>query len=218
MRNIILFCLTVILYSGCSFKEPANSSQYKMSSTFSSYTNNFLSDNNALAKNDLKQAIKYAKTNADLNQLATIYLGECALNISVGIDDKCKKYKDIEELIDNTILNSYYNLITLRINKEEIDLLPEAYKNFTIYLNTNQFNKAYNEILEMDTISSLLISATLLKDKLTTYQIDEIIEIASFNGYKKSVIFWLNELKNRTDNKIEKEIIKRKIIILESKN
>lgn len=218
MKNLIIFISTIILITGCSFKETPNISQYKASSAFTQYKKNFLSDENLLACSDLKRAIKYAKTNANLDQLATIYLGECALNNSVGIDDSCHKYKNIENLINNKNLRAYYKFIKSKITDEQTTLLPESYQQFNLYINKNQLNKAFNEIFKMESISSSLISANLIKNDLSKEQINKIIKLASFHGYKKSVIFWLNKLKSKTNKQIEKNNIDKKIMILKSKN
>jgi len=217
MKNIIIFISSIILIAGCSFKETPNISQYKANSAFTQYKKNFLSDENLLASSDLKRAIKYAKTDANLDQLATIYLGECALNNSVGIDDSCTKYKNIEPLVDDINLKAYYSLIRSKLTYQQITLLPKEYQQFSLYINKKDFNKAFDEILKNSSISSTLISANLIKDKLSKKQIEKIIKLASFYGYKKSVLYWLNRLKNQTTNQIKKNRINKKIMILKSK-
>ncbi len=204
----------IIFISGCSLKEPANISQYKANNAFRQYQKSFLYDENLLAKSDLKRAIKYAKTDSNLDQLATIYLGECALNISVGLSSGCKEYKNIETLIDNQKLISYYHLINNKIKKDEIQLLPKVYRKFATYLIDNNVNKAFNEILNMEKISSMFISSAIIKDKLSKEDTKKLIKIASFNGYKKSLLFWMKQLKDKTKNYEEKKIIERKILIL----
>ncbi|MFT7005397.1 MAG: hypothetical protein ACJAWW_002772, partial [Sulfurimonas sp.] len=114
MIKIIILSCSLVFFSACSFKSPANQWQYQSSSAFDSYTKNFLSCNNSLAKNDLSRAIKHSKQSADLTMLCKIYLGKCALNISVGLNDSCKEYKNISELVNNKSLDAYYDFITLK--------------------------------------------------------------------------------------------------------
>jgi hypothetical protein len=85
----ILLFIFLLQFNGCSFKTPQNKWQFKSVNAFSAYTKNFLSAKDTLAKDDLKRAVNHAKQSANLSQLARIYLGECALNISVGLKDNC---------------------------------------------------------------------------------------------------------------------------------
>lgn len=217
MKNIIFLISSIVLVAGCSFQAPPNQSQFKATSAFDSYTKNFLSDNNALAMNDLKRAIEHAKKSADFDALARIYLGECALKISVGVDTRCEKYIDIKELVQNNTLSSYYSFITREIQQNNTSHLPEIYEDFASYLIAKEFDKAYIEIKDMKSVSSQLISASLIRENLNEKQINKIIKIASFNGYKKSVLFWLSELKSMITDEEKKEKISKKIDILMSK-
>jgi len=212
MKTIIIFVILILL-SGCSFKTPKNEWQYKSASAFNSYKKNLLSGNKLLAKNDLSRAIKHSKKSANLTQLAKIYLGVSALNIAIGIDDKCLKYKNISQLLNNKELESYYALMTHSIKKEKVEFLPEDYKEFANHLIKKDFKNLDKTILSMKSTTSMMVSSALTKDKISQKTKDEIVRIASFNGYKKVVLFWLNEnLKNTNDKNINK-----KITILEAK-
>jgi len=218
MRNFIIFSIFLFIFSGCSFQAPQNHNQFKTSSAFSSYINNFLSANDTLAKSDLKRSIQHAKKSADFKALANIYLGECALNISVGIDDSCEKYIKIRDLVGTKTTNAYFNLVTNQLQKKEISHLPEVYQDFALQRYNRAFNSAYEEIQGMQNISSQLISASLIKESLTQHQIETLIKRASFFGYKKSILFWLEELKSSTDDRELKEKITKKISLLKSKD
>ncbi len=218
MKNLTILTILLFIFTGCSFQAPQNHNQFKTSTAFSSYINNFLSANDALAKSDLKRSVQHAKKSADFKALANIYLGECALNISVGIDDSCEKYIEIRDLAGTKTTNAYFNLVTNQLQKKEISYLPEVYQNFALQRYNREFISAYEEILEMQNISSQLISASLIKDSLTQQQIEILIKRASFHGYKKSILFWLEELKSLTDDIVLKEKISKKISLLKSKD
>ncbi len=217
MRNLLILMMLLFLLEGCSFQEAPNKSQFETTSAFSSYTKNFLSDNSALAKNDLKRAIEHAKKSADFDALARIYLGECALDISVGLLNSCQKYRDIEALNKDDTLNAYYSLIRKKIKKDDIVTLPQIYQEFAKYMITEDFTNAYNEILGMERVNSQLIAASLIANSLDKKQIEHIIKLASFYGYKKSILFWLEKLKIATKERTEKEKVSKKIAILKSK-
>ena len=217
MIKIIILSVILLLISACSFKSPPNQWQYKSTTAYNSYVKNFLSSNVALARNDLSRATKYAKQSADLTMLARIYLGVCALNISVGVDDDCKNYVDISTLLNDKSLDAYYNFITIKSNNS-IENLNDQYKSFAQYLNKKEFNNANKEILKISKPTSKLLASSLMKENLTINTINEMIETASFHGYKKSVIFWLNEKKIKTTDTDERKIISKKISVIKSKD
>ena len=123
--------MLLLFLTACSFKTPINEWQYNSTNAFSSYTKNFLSSNDILAQSDLSRAIEHAKKSANLTQLGKIYLGKCALDISVGINKECKKYLEISEVINNQKLDAYYAFISLEIKKSSIEYLPQRYQEFT---------------------------------------------------------------------------------------
>lgn len=215
MIKYLLSFLMIFIISACSFKAQPNEWKYKSINAFSSYTNNFLRGRDILAKSDLKRAISHAKQSAKLVQLSRIYLGECALNISVGIDDECLKYKELYALVDDKSLQSYYEFITLSQTSSTIQNLDDKYKSFAKKILEKDYVKAKEEVFHMDKISSKLLSASLLKDELTFKEVEILINEASFYGYKKSVIFWLNIQKTKTDDESKKKVIYKKIKIME---
>ncbi len=206
MKTVVILFFLIFL-SGCSFKTPKNEWQYKSANAFNSYTKNFLSSNDMLARNDLSRAVKHAKKSANLTQLAKIYLGECALNIATGVENGCEKYANISNLLNNKELDSYYALMTDSIKKEQIIYLPKDYRKYALSIKKSDFKSANKNILAMKNQTSMMVSSALIKNKLSKKTRDEIIRIASFNGYKKVVLFWLQEsLKSSNDEKIEKKI------------
>lgn len=220
MIKNILIIIAVLSFSSCSlpdFKTHPNAWQHRSASAFNSYTKNFLRTNDALANSDLKRSIAHAKNSADLTSLARIYLGECALHVSVGVEDDCKKYDDISNLVDSKELDAYKNFIMKNLRTEQINLLPKHYQDFALHVYSSNFKEANKNILQIKIITSKLLSATLMKENLEEKVIKQLIKDTSFYGYKKAVIFWLKELKNRTKNKLDMEKIDKKISILDSK-
>lgn len=216
IKTALLF-ISLLLLSACSFKSPPNQWQYKSATAFDSYTTNFLSAHDTLAKNDLSRAIKHAKQSADLRMLARVYLGVCALNISVGIDDDCKDYLLISDLVHDKSLDAYYSFITLK-PKYLVENLSSQYRDFALAIRDKNFAIANSEILTINKATSKLLAAALIKDKLSEATRDEIINIASFYGYKKSILFWLNEAMVNTVDEDKRKNLSKKISILNSGN
>ena len=206
--------LFILLLSACSFKTPQNEWQYKSANAFNSYTKNFLASNDVLAKSDLDRAIKHAKKSADLTELAKIYLGECALHISVGKSSTCREYQDISELVQSEELGAYYAFIALHVEKREIEFLPQAYREFALHVEKGEYEKAELTLLHVEKPISTLLCASLIRERVTNETKEKMIELASFNGYKKVALFWLHELLKTTSDAKRRENIKKKISIL----
>ena len=190
MIKFSLLLMILGTFFGCSFKTPANEWQYKSSNAFSSYVKHFMYGEDRVARNDLKRAVKYAKMSANLKPLARVYLGKCALNISVGVVDRCSEYESISNLIEDEELSNYYSIITKSPNTNPKD------------------------ILDTDKVTSILLNGALEKDNLTSAERAKLLEIASYNGYKKAVIFWLKESLKYADEETQKESFQKKLKIL----
>lgn len=204
MKKIFLILTLLLLVNGCSFKNPPNKWQYNSADSFESYKNNFYYGYDTLAQKDLNKAIEDAKKSADITTLARIYLGTCAVHISVGMDDNCSNYTEIaniQELAEEKSLDAYYSFITHSIQKQQIPLLPKRYQNFARLLNEGAIQEAIEDMHEMDSISSKLLSASLVKEKLSIKDIKKVINSASFYGYKKAGLYWLEILQKRLQNK-----------------
>ncbi len=218
MKKIFIYFSLSLFFVGCSFKTPPNQWQYNSTNAFEAYKQDFLSSNDAAAKNDFNRATKHAKVSSDLRTLSRIYLGECALHISVGQEDECKKFKDIKDVVNDPFLNAYYSFITYQLKKEQIPLLPQIYQDFVGHVENLEYEEANEAILKMDEVTSQLLAASLLKENLNNETRNKMIEVSSFHGYKKALIFWLNETKNSTLDENKKAEISKKISILNSKD
>lgn len=216
MIKIISLSLFIIFLSNCSFQVPKNDWKRKSSNAFNSYKKNFLQANDALAKNDLSRAIAHAKQSANLTQLATIYLGECALNISVGQPNTCANYKKIAPFINNHALDSYYHLLTNTLLEDEVNSLPKQYQKFAISTLEEDFNMANINIQNIKLESSSFLCAALIKDNMSAVSREHIITLSSYHGYKKVVLFWLEESKRMAFDDEERNEISAKISILKS--
>ena len=210
----IYITFTILLFNGCSFKTPPNHWQYESINAFDAYTKDFLSNDDTMAKNDIKRAIAHAKQGADMTQLARIYLGKCALNISVGIEDSCKEYKNIQELANSKELQAYYLFLHSKLKTKDTKLLPKRYQSFAKHLNTKEFIKANEDAREMQKPTSLLLTSALLKKHIESQTIDKAISTSSFYGYKKAVIFYLKKKREILTDIKTKTMIDKKISII----
>jgi len=215
MIKISLLIASIVLMNACSFQAPQNQWQHKSASAFKSYKKNFLSNNDALAKSDLTRAIAHAKQSADFTQLATIYLGVCSLNLANGVKDECRDYQEIADLVRSKELESYFKLISDAIESEDIKHLPKEYQAFAQSLIKKDYTKANEDILNIQKPSSAFVAAALLKEHLETKTREYILDKASYNGYKKTVIFWLKEILKHTKDEEKIQKLQKKLFVLQ---
>ena len=209
-----LFFILLLLFAGCSFKSEPNLWEYKSAQAFESYKQNFLKGNDLLAKHDLLQAIKHAKSSSDLSQLASLYLGKCALNKTVGVEDECKEFQNIQNLISCAKLQNYYRFLQKDLTHLDTHYLPARYKNFANALQENDMQKANKALQKMNDPASMMLALSLLGGKATKVSIEATLKQASFYGYKKGVLHLLHELEKREKDPEKKSLLKKKIEIL----
>ena len=214
MRIFIPLLIITTFFVSCSFKEEPNAWQYKSANYFKEYQKNFLSNKVILAKSDLEYAVANAKQSANLNTLAKIYLGKCALNISVGIEDSCTDYQEVSLLLADKKLDAYYHFILKSNTFEDIEYLEDNYEKFARLIKSQKFIEASDYIFEMKRASSTLLSGALMKDDLNDFSREKLLNLASYHGYKKAALFWLREQKKHTKSIEKVKIIDKKIRIL----
>lgn len=214
MIHFLLIPPLLFFMNACSFQSPPNHWQYKSSNAFKSYSENFLQAHTVMAKNDFQRAQEHARMSADLRVLARIYLGKCGLNKAVGIDDACKEYLQLKPLLDPNSLDSYYHFIQNNGNVKQIQELPKQYHEFAQLLAQKEYAKAFEAIVAMQNVSSQLLAASLIKEHLHEPQKEKILRIASFHGYKKAALFWLEEIKNSSDDLEKIKLLELKITLL----
>jgi len=214
-----LLILLLLIFQGCSFKSPQNKWQYESTAAFTSYTKNYLQSNDTIAKNDLKRAISHATKSADLTQLATIYLGECALHVSVGKKDKCERYDAIAPLVKNQYLNAYKHFINKKFTDPSIQQLEDEKQTFAALMRQQKAQAVNTFVINsFDKPKSAYLYAALAESFISLHTADRLIDLASYNGDKKIAIFWLKYKLVHIDNQEESAQIQKIIQILESHN
>ncbi len=217
MKNLTFSIIFIILFAGCSFKI---NEKYKYrvnaSNSFESYKRYYLKGETRLASIALKRALHSAKSGTDVNAIAKIYLGECAMHNALLIKDRCEQYTSIKQLIPNNKLDGYYNLLQNDIGNISTKYLPSQYKIFIENLKNKNYKNAFKSIQSMQTVSSKLIAASIMKNKLTKKEIKYIIKVSSSVGYKHATLRWYELLKKKSAPK-ERKIIDKKIEVFTSK-
>lgn len=209
-----LFLLILIFITGCSMKSAPDRWKARAANAFASYQEYYLQGKDRLAAVELKRAIQEATCSADLEPLARIYLGECAIHSAALIDDECGNYIRIGNMLGTQQeLKNYYLMLQKKMDVVDEAMLPRQYQAFVKYVKIKNFKSAFSCIKNMPETSSKLIAASLMKNQLDKNMLAYIINQASFSGYKKSVIAWLQFAK-RTATKEEKVLINKKLGLL----
>jgi len=209
-----LFLIILIFITGCSMKSPPDRWKAKASNAFDSYQEYYLQGKDRLAAVELKRAIKEATCSADLEPLARIYLGECAIHAAALIDDECGNYIQVSNMLGTQQeLKNYYLMLQKKMDAVDEAMLPRQYQAFVKYVQIKDFKTAFSCIKNMPETTSKLIAASLIKNQLDKNMLAYIINQASFSGYKKSVIAWLQFAK-KTATREERLLINKKLGLL----
>jgi len=210
----LFFLVIVFFFNSCSLDVEKNEWQYKSARAFHSFVQEYLSYDEILAKSDKKMAEHYAKQSADLRTLARVYLGECAVYISVGTRVTCKRYEAIHEVVNDDELQAYFALLNQKLTLKTLHNLPKKYKYFATAYYNQKYKKAFDALEKCDDDVSKLLWSALIKKYLSQKQRIYMLHVASFNGYKRAVIFWLREIKQYEKSQKQRKIIDKKIAIL----
>ncbi len=214
MKKAVLILFALLLFVGCSFKSEPNVWEYNSAKAFQSYKENFLKGNDLLAASDLKRAVALAKSSDDLTQLASIYLGKCALEIAVGKQSECRAYKQIHDLVTCKKIRNYYLFLQNDTENLDVVFLPKRYQEFASALKKRDYKSANEEIRKIEDPASAMIALSLLGTQATKESLETTLKKVSFYGYKKGVIHLLEEILKKTDDINEKKILQKKIDIL----
>ncbi|MEA3372607.1 MAG: hypothetical protein U9Q62_02835 [Campylobacterota bacterium] len=214
MRTLILTVVLLIMTAGCSTKRPDDAWRYNTATAYKYAEQYFLEDKTALAKSEYNQAESYAKQSADLTPLTRLYLSKCALNRSVLLEDACDEYQSIAHHSDDPSLSSYFALLNQNVRQEEISALPSQYRSFAkAYLAKNR-HAIQKSIADIEPLTSQMIAASTARSYLDDMTIEMIIERASYFGYKRAVIAWMQQLIDTTDDDKKAALLKQKLSVL----
>ncbi len=213
MKTKFILLIIVIFFAGCSFK---TNDRYKYrvdaSNSFDSFKKYYLQGKTRLASIALKRALQNAKEGSDINAIAKIYLGECALHKAMLIQDSCIDFRQIKDIVSDKNIQNYYLFLIGDLKKIDTRFLPEQYRNFAKYLKKEDFKDAIKALHNIKNADSQIIAASLIKDSLSKKDIKNIINISSSMGYKKTTDKWYTFLKTKS-TATEKRVIEKKLKI-----
>ena len=211
MKIKFFILIVTLLFTGCSLKVN-NKYKYRVdaSNSFDSFKKYYLQGKTRLASIALKRALQNAKEGSDINSIAKIYIGECALHNALLIQDSCNEFAQIKDIISDKNIQNYYLFLTKDFQKIDTKFLPERYRDFAKYLKQKEFKNAIKALHKIKDTDSQIIAASLIKDKLSKKDIKEIIKLSSSMGYKKATDRWYTLLESKS-TAAEKRVIEKKL-------
>ncbi len=201
MRYFLI--LISFLIFGCSTQTPKNSWQYASVNHYKNFENYYLQNRVELAAMELKSAREYAKESSDLKTLASIELSFCALKVAMLEPFSCPKFDELKPLVESKELDAYESFLSQTLHKDEISYLPKQYQKFA----KNGYDKK-SGIKEIEPLTSKMIVASLSRENITITDIDNIINDASYHGYKNALIQWLKLKLQKKDDEKTRQILR----------
>jgi len=209
-----LFVISLLLFFGCSTKSPQNKWQYQSYNSYKSFEKYFLEYKLDLAAIELDRARESAKVSANLDTLARIELSKCALQVALLQEFTCKDYDSLKSLIKDNELSSYYNFLSVKFDKNDLNNLPKQYHSFAEAFLSKDLKSMKKSLKTVEPFTSQMIAASLIKEELDESTISMIVDKASFRGYRYAVIVWLNFQIDQSDDPQERELLKEKLKII----
>ncbi len=210
---LYLFAL-LLLFIGCSSSPAPNDWQYKSSMAFDAYKLHYMKMEDALANESLKRATTYAKQSAEMTQLASIYLGECALHTATGEAMRCSRYEKIADLVSCPRVHNYALFINKEFDKIDVNYLDARYRAFARAMKKKEYALASKELLKIEDPTSMLLVLSLLGEHADTKSIEATLQKLSFYGYKRGVVHLLRVLESKTTDIKEKRRLQKKLEVL----
>jgi len=205
---------TLLLMIACSSPQPKNQWQYEAVIMINAYQKHFLQGKTNRANLDLRHARQRSKQSADFKTLIDVELTVCAMQLSILAPIPCDNAKALIKIQPNAQQEAYLALLNSSLKKEDIDLLPKQYQDFTQAL-LSKDTLAINEALtKVEPLSSRLISSSLVPLQINKQNIAFLIKELSISGYKRPLIPWLKIQASQESNITKKNHIQAKIKIL----
>ena len=206
--------VALILLGGCTVKSPDNAWRHYAAASAEQAERYFLEGKPLLAKSAFRRAETHASQSADLGALARIQLQQCALNRAVLLGDDCEEYAKLAPLMHDDTLSSYHALLNGSLKEENIADLPRRYRDFARALAGRNSEKIRKAVTETKPATSMMVAASLAQEHLDDATVESVIDRASYFGYKRAVIAWMEYLAQTTADARKRDLLRQKIEVL----
>jgi len=190
--------------------------QYKTHNSYKSFEKYFLEYKLDLAALELIRAREYASQSADLSTLAQIELSACALKVALLEPYICERFDTLEDLANSEKLSAYKHFLQNKLSEEEVSDLPNQYRAFAQARLNEDSVQMQTEVSKITPLTSKMISASLMQDRLTLETRKEILNEISFHGYTYGTIAWLTFEIEHTKDAVQKRKLQQKLKVIYS--
>ncbi|MBN2254865.1 MAG: hypothetical protein JW736_04110 [Deltaproteobacteria bacterium] len=215
ISKVIIFSAAVLILTGC-FSKAVPDWQSTGFSHLESFKKEFLSGDDERASRSFEKAIVEIKKSGRVDILAKAYLTRCAVAVAALEKGECGEYLQIRDLLQDRKEDTYYAFITGNRGKVDERLLPEGYRPFFHALTVGSVADINKALEAMESPLSRVIAAGLsikqgIFDETTIIM---AIDTASYQGWKKTLVRYLEALKalyERNGEKARAERVQERI-------
>jgi len=207
MKKIIYLMIVSFLLFGCGSSKPIPDWTNASFDQLDNYKTCYLSGRERIAEAYFNKAVDEIKKGGDLEILARAYLTKYAVQVAVleAFDDG--EYLRIDAVAPVLQNRAFYIFLKGSFDKVDEKLLPQQYGGFLIAFQNGNAEDIANEISKMDNPLSKLIAIGLLvqKNKYDERNLKIAIDAASYNGWRKALLVYLEKLQSFYETKNEPE-------------
>jgi len=184
----------LLFFAACSTPQHEDDWRYQAAGSTQAYAEYFLKEERAMTQSRFSHAERSARRSADLEPLGRLYLTRCALEHAVLQPLHCDLLDDHPLLLEAPGLGAYRALLNGSLKAERIPDLPPQYRDFAAALLRGASGRAEALLPRIEPLSSRLVAASLVRERLDDAAIQALIAEASRLGYRRAVNAWLQQL------------------------
>lgn len=198
MKKFVCLIVVGILLSGCGSSKAVPDWTNASFNQLDNYKKNYLNGRDSIAEVYFNRAVDEIKRSGDLEILARAYLTKYAVQIAVleAFDDR--EFLRIDAVAPDSQNKVFYNFLKGSFDKVDEGLLPPKYADFFKVYRKGNIEDIANEVSSMDDPLSKLITIGLLvqKNKYNEKVLQLAINTASYTGWKKALLVYMERLKS----------------------
>ena len=192
MIKTILSWSWLLLIVGCS-GEPKYIWKAYAGEYFLQYQNMMLANDQEQAVYYFKQAVQEAKKATDLQPLAQLYLGACAMDKALFVDTNCTGYQTLKPLVDTKKLDAYDAFI--QAESFYADENNARYEDVINAINKNSALEALESVENLESVASQAIAASVMwRNGIKTIDLANfMIDRASYHNLVGLLTVWMEK-------------------------
>jgi hypothetical protein len=205
MKKIIILLIFIISLLGCGGSKQIPDWIKASFNELENYKKNYLSGKDRIAELQFNKAVDEIKKSGNLEILGRAYLTKYAVHVAVieAFDDG--EYLRIDAIQPVLQTRTFYSFLKGSFDTVDQRLLPQQYDGFLRAFRKGKIEDIAYEISKIEDPLSKLIAIGLLVKKNTYDEgiLKIAIDTASYNGWKRALLVYLNKLQSFYEMKKE---------------